>query len=62
MTQTGFTTYRQTGIVLDVDSAKVLNITLKVGQVSEKVEVSGEAVQIDTASTQNGEVITSERS
>jgi len=56
--QSGFNTYRQTGIVLDVDSAKVLNVALSVGQVTEKVEVSGEAVQIDTASTQNGEVIT----
>jgi len=58
VTQSGFTTYRQTGIVLDVDSAKVLNVSLTVGQVTEKVEVSGEAVQIDTASTKNGEVIT----
>ena len=55
--QTGFTTFRQTGILLDVDSAKVLNIKLNVGQVSEKVEVSGEGVQLDTASTQMGQVI-----
>jgi len=58
VSQPGFTTYRQTSIVLDIDSAKVVNVTLAVGQVNEKVEVSGEAVQIDTASTQNGEVIT----
>jgi Carboxypeptidase regulatory-like domain/TonB dependent receptor len=55
--QTGFTTFRQTRILLDVDSAKVLNIKLNVGQVSEKVEVSGEGVQLDTASTQMGQVI-----
>src|ERR1051326_4740426 len=42
--QTGFTTYRQTDIVLDVDSAKILNITMKLGQESEQVVVSGEAV------------------
>jgi hypothetical protein len=58
VTQSGFNAYRQTGLVLDVDSAKVLNVRLSVGQVTEKVEVSGQAVQIDTASTQNGEVIT----
>lgn len=58
VTRPGFGTFRQTGIVLDVDSAKVLNVLLKVGQINEKVEVSGDAVQIDTASTQNGEVIT----
>src|SRR5262249_29588435 len=58
VTRPGFGAFRQTGMVLDVDSAKVLNVVLKVGQINEKVEVSGEAVQIDTASTQNGEVIT----
>ena len=56
--QTGFNTFRQTGIVLDVDSAKVINIKLNVGEVSEKVDVASEAVQLDTASTQLGEVIT----
>lgn len=58
--KTGFTTLRQTGILLDVDSARVLNIKMNVGQISEKVEVSASAVQIDTASTQNGEVINSD--
>ncbi len=57
VTQSGFNTFRQTGILLDVDSAKVVNIKLTVGQVSEKVEVSADAVQLDTASTQLGEVI-----
>src|ERR1051326_3535650 len=56
-TQAGFTTYRQTGILLDVNSAKVIDIKLTVGQISEKVEVVSDAVQLDTASTQNGEVI-----
>src|SRR5215831_15384804 len=53
----GFTTFRQTGVLLDVNSAKVLNVKLNVGQVSQTVEVSTDAVQLDTASTQNGEVI-----
>jgi hypothetical protein len=57
VTQSGFNTFRQTGILLDVNSAKVLNVKLKVGQVSEKIEVSADSVQLDTASTQNGEVI-----
>jgi hypothetical protein len=56
--QTGFNTFRQKAIVLDVDSAKVVNIKLNVGQVSEKIEVSTDTVQLDTASTQLGEVIT----
>lgn len=57
VTQSGFNTFRQTGILLDVNSARVLNVKLKLGQVSEKIEVSADAVQLDTASTQNGEVI-----
>jgi Carboxypeptidase regulatory-like domain len=58
VTQTGFTAFHRVGIVLDVDSAKVLNVKLSVSGVSENVVVSDEAVQLDTASTQNGEVIT----
>ena len=54
---TGFVTFRETGILIDVNSAKVLNVKLSVGQVSEKVEVSSDVVQLDTASTQGGEVI-----
>ena len=60
VTQSGFNTFRQTGILLDVDSAKVVNMKLSVGQVSEKVEISADAVQLDTASTQLGEVISGE--
>lgn len=55
--QQGFNQFLQTDILLDVDSAKVINIKLKVGNVTEQVQVSGEAVQLDTASTQMGEVI-----
>ena len=56
----GFTEFKQTSILLDVDSSKIVNVKLSVGRTSEKVEVSGDAVQIDTASTQNGEVIRAE--
>jgi Carboxypeptidase regulatory-like domain len=41
--QSGFNEFRQTGILLDVDSAKVINVKLKVGNVTEQVQVSGEA-------------------
>lgn len=58
--QAGFNTFRQTALLLDVDSAKVLNIKLKVGQVSERMVVTTDAVQLDTASTQNGEVISAQ--
>jgi len=58
VTQTGFKSYVQTGIVLDVNSALVIDVTLQVGQATEKVEVLSSALHVDTESTQMGEVIT----
>jgi len=55
--QTGFTAFRRTAVTLDVDSAKVINIKLTVGSATESVDVSSDAIQLDTASTQNGQVI-----
>jgi len=57
ITQSGFGAFRQKGILLDVNSAKVVNVKLNVGQISETVEISADQVTLDTASTQNGEVI-----
>jgi hypothetical protein len=59
--QTGFKVYRQTGVVLDVNAALVVDVTLQVGQVSEKVEVSSSALHVETANTQMGEVIEGSR-
>jgi Carboxypeptidase regulatory-like domain len=59
--QTGFKVYRQTGIVLDVNAALVIDVTLQVGQLTEKVEVSSEALHVETANTQMGEVIEGSR-
>jgi hypothetical protein len=56
--QKGFKTYHKTGVVLDVDKAAVEDVTLQVGQATEKVEVSSEALHVETSSTQMGEVIT----
>src|ERR1700693_4164088 len=58
VTQTGFKSYVQTGIVLDVNSALVIDATMQVGQATEKVEVLSSALYVDTESTQMGEVIT----
>jgi Carboxypeptidase regulatory-like domain len=55
--QKGFKTYRQTGLVLDVNSALVVDVALQVGQNTEKIEVSSSALHVDTANTQMGEVI-----
>src|ERR1700693_2857216 len=58
VTQTGFKSYVQTGIVLDVNSALVIDATSQVGKATEKVEVLSSALHVDTESTQMGEVIT----
>ncbi len=56
--QSGFKAYTQTGVVLDVNSALTIDVKLSVGATSEKVEVSSDALHVDTESTQMGEVIT----
>ncbi len=55
--QAGFKTFRQTGLVLDVNAALVVDASLQVGEVKEVVVVSSTAVHVETASTQLGEVI-----
>ena len=57
VTQSGFTTYRLTGILLDVNSAKVVNIKLKVGQVSEVVEVTAESSLLQAETSSLGQVV-----
>src|SRR5580704_12981862 len=56
--QNGFKGYAQTGQVLDVNSALVIDVQLQVGTTTEKVEVSADALHVDTESTHMGEVIT----
>lgn len=55
--QKGFKAYRQTGLVLDVNAALVVDVALQVGRNTETVEVSSAALHVDTANTQMGEVI-----
>src|SRR5262245_50525572 len=53
----GFRTYAQTGVVLQVGSSPVINVTLEVGQVAETVEVQANAVLVETRSTSVGQVV-----
>src|SRR5580693_5238154 len=57
ITQVGFKTYRQIGIVIDANSALRVDASLAIGSISEKIEVNTEAAQVETTSTQMGEVI-----
>ncbi|HEX3685268.1 MAG TPA: TonB-dependent receptor [Bryobacteraceae bacterium] len=49
----GFKTYTQTNMVLRADTAATVNIPLQVGDVGQKVDVTGEAVLVDTESANN---------
>src|SRR5580693_3404263 len=54
----GFKRYRETGLVMNVNSALVVDARLEVGEIRQQVSVSSAAVHVDTTSTQMGEVIT----
>ena len=51
VTAPGFSTEVRSGITLTVGAQQVLNITMKVGQVSEKIEVTGEAPAVQLATS-----------
>lgn len=55
--QTGFEVFRQTGLVLNVNSALTVDVTLSVGQVTQSVTVSSRVLQVERSNTQMGEVI-----
>ena len=57
----GFRTFVQTGIVLQVNDELAVNPTLEVGQVSEQVEVTANAAQVETRSTAVSQVIENTR-
>src|SRR5438093_12306207 len=57
----GFRTFVQTGIVLQVNSNPVINPVLEVGQVSEQIEVQANAAQVETRATGVGSVIENTR-
>ena len=54
----GFKGYRETGLVVNVNSALVVDARLEVGEIRQQVSVSSTAVHVDTTSTRMGEVIT----
>ncbi len=57
----GFKPYRRTGIVLDTNSALLLDVVLQVGERTDAVTVSDSAVHLETSSNQMGEVINSDQ-
>src|SRR5438105_9896613 len=57
----GFRTFAQTGIVLQVNGAPVINPVLEVGQVSEQIEVQANAALVETHSVGIGQVMETQR-
>ena len=55
----GFKPQKRAGIQVDADSAIQINVTLELGEQSETVTVSVNAIRVDTVSTQLGEVVPS---
>ncbi len=57
VTRQGFTKYLQTGIVLQVGVNPTIDVTLKVGAMTEQVTVEAQAAMVETQSTGVGQVI-----
>ena len=57
----GFATFVQSGIVLQVDTNPTIAVTLKVGSISEQVEVQASAAMVETHSTGIGQVVDQQR-
>ena len=61
VTKMGFSTYLQTGIVLQVATNPTVDVTLKVGAVSEQVQVDANASLVETQATGIGHVMENTR-
>ena len=61
VTAPGFNKYRQTGIILQVGQNVLVNVKLKVGSVTQQVEVSADAAMVETQDTSISEVMDQER-
>jgi len=57
----GFNTYLRDGIVLQVGSNPVINVTLAVGAISEQVTVTANSPMVETRNTGVGQVIDNQR-
>ena len=56
----GFSTYVQSGIVLQVDTAPTIDPVMKVGAITESVQVEAAAAMVETHSTGVGQVVNSQ--
>ncbi len=61
ITKDGFTTFVQTGIVLQVDSNPVIDATLTLGSVTQEIQVQADAGMVETHSSGVGQVVDQQR-
>ena len=61
VTKTGFNTYVQSGIVLQVGTNPTIDVVMKIGSVSEQVQVEANASMVETQTTGVGQVMDNRR-
>jgi len=61
VTKEGFSAYVQSGIVLQVDSNPSVDVVLKVGSITEQVQIQADAAMVETHSTGVGQVVDQKR-
>ena len=61
VTSDAFQPYRKTGLVIDINSALVLDVTLQVKQQDQSIVVTEDAAQVETTDTQLGQVLGSKK-
>ena len=58
VTSAGFEPYRRTGVVIDANSALIVDAMLEIGEKNETVTVNDAAVHVEAISSQIGQVVT----
>jgi carboxypeptidase family protein len=58
ISNSAFRPYRRTGVTIDANSALTIDAVLTVGEITDTVTVEENQLQVETTSTQNGQVIT----
>jgi hypothetical protein len=61
VTANAFRSYRKTGLVIDINSALVLDVTLQVKEQDQSIMVTEDAAQVETTDTQLGQVLGSKK-
>jgi hypothetical protein len=61
VTSDAFQAFRKTGLVIDINSALVLDVTLQVKQQDQSIVVTEDAAQVETTDTQLGQVLGSKK-